>query len=356
MKCVSFFLGDMCIDTSFSRQEDTSDPLFATADLVIANLEGAIASAPLNPAIYNAPEILLLLKQFHVQAVTLANNHIFDLPVPLEQTLSHLKSAKIHGFGAGKNITEANEPFIVTNEDNSVAKIFAFGWDVIGCQYLSVHNEGVNPLIPSHVLLVIKELRRHDQDSCVVFVFHWNYELEMFPQPAHRQLAHDLIDAGVDVVVGLHPHVAQGTEIYQGKPIVYSLGNWFFPERWLGSFKLSFPPIAARQLALELVVSGRQVTPKFYWYQFDQRKNTLAFEDCENIDGTIIKELTPFSGLSHKAYIRWFHTHRKRRRGLPIYRDYRNSFENWFKDKYVGLRQSIISSLVRSGIKQGING
>jgi len=58
---------------------------------------------------------------------------------------------------------------------------------------------------------------------------HWGYEYEQFPLPAHRRLAHALIDAGATVVIGHHPHVIQGIEYYKGKMIAYSLGNFFFP-------------------------------------------------------------------------------------------------------------------------------
>jgi poly-gamma-glutamate capsule biosynthesis protein CapA/YwtB (metallophosphatase superfamily) len=57
---------------------------------------------------------------------------------------------------------------------------------------------------------------------------HWGWENEPGPSARQRELAHALIDAGADAVIGSHPHVTQGAEMYRGKPIVYSLGNFVF--------------------------------------------------------------------------------------------------------------------------------
>lgn len=57
---------------------------------------------------------------------------------------------------------------------------------------------------------------------------HWGYEHSDTPAPFQRELAHRLIDAGADIIIGHHPHVPQGEEIYKGKHIYYSLGNFNF--------------------------------------------------------------------------------------------------------------------------------
>ena len=64
-------------------------------------------------------------------------------------------------------------------------------------------------------------------DYVAVYV-HWGIERENMPQDYQRQLGKAYIDAGADIVIGSHPHVLQGIEYYNGKPIVYSLGNYIF--------------------------------------------------------------------------------------------------------------------------------
>ena len=62
----------------------------------------------------------------------------------------------------------------------------------------------------------------------VIPYLHWGWERETDPSPRQREFARLMIEAGADAVVGTHPHVTQGTDIYRGKPIIYSLGNFVF--------------------------------------------------------------------------------------------------------------------------------
>jgi len=74
---------------------------------------------------------------------------------------------------------------------------------------------------------IIEARRRYSADLVVPFM-HWGWENEPVAGPRQRRLARLMIDAGADAVVGSHPHVIQDTEIYRGRPIVYSLGNFVF--------------------------------------------------------------------------------------------------------------------------------
>lgn len=257
-------------------------------------------------------------------------------------------------FGAGNNLLEAKKPLVLSQNDTAV-KIFAFGWHVIGCQTATRTRQGVNPFTPQHALNTIRLVRATDDSSTVIFLIHWNYELSLYPQPAHRQLAQDLIREGVDAVIGLHPHVAQGAELFEGKPIVYSLGNWFFPERKLGHFQLAYPPITSRQLALELEIEERRIKDvRFHWHQFDTNRNLICFEKTEHWDGAILQKLTPYADISHPEYTVWFKEHRTRRRGLPVYVDYRHSRRNWVKNRWVRARQGLIKVLVSTRLKRSL--
>jgi len=353
-------LGDICVDRVF-KVSDGSFVDFHSADLVFSNLEGPIIREQcLQTAqnrkligLYNSEAIIKILKKLSTTGVYLANNHMLDYKDKLNDTKNTLMNANIESFGAGCTLREASLP-LVFSKGTDILKAFAFGWDVIGCRPATSTIEGINPLTPKHTLETIRQLRSVDQSSFVIFIMHWNYELELYPQPAHRQLAYDLIREGVDAVIGLHPHVAQGAELVDGKPIVYSLGNWFFPIRQIGHIRLAFPPIASRELALELDVEGRQVNDvRFHWHQFYADKSKIRFEKTEKWSGSILKKLTPFDGMSHDNYIKWFKKNRVRRRGLPIYVDYHEASINQIKDSYVRLRQKFIELLLRLRIKSG---
>jgi poly-gamma-glutamate synthesis protein (capsule biosynthesis protein) len=352
------FLGDINVTKSF---KSTLQPTFDMADIVVANLEGPIVSednANLlqqknSLVLYNSIDAFQVLESFNVTAVSLANNHILDLPLSISKQKTQLGQSGISSFGGGSNATEASNPYSLSRGDSTV-QIFAFGWDVIGCRTTTGYRQGVNPLTAAHALDTIRRLRSVDTSSFVAFIMHWNYELELYPQPAHRQLAQDLIREGVDAVIGLHPHVAQGAELFEGKPIVYSLGNWFFPARELGHFRLAYPPVASRQLALELEMQERTVNKaRFHWYRFDQERSSIHFVQSESWDGEILQSLTPYAGMTHEEYIRWFRKNRRRRSGLPVYSDYRHAWRNRVKDRWVKLRQAVIETLVRLRLKGG---
>lgn len=353
------FLGDISVSEQQNFSIDNLD-FFQEFDYVVANLEGPVLPGTEidlireknQRVLYNAPEVIEILRTFQVNAVSLANNHIYDHTDSLAHTKKILNRSGIGFFGAGRDLTEAHEPLVFPGSEGEV-KIFGFGWDVIGCKYAGSVTPGVNPLEPDHMVGTIQNLREQDPHATVIYYLHWNYELAQFPQPADRQLARKLINEGVDAVIGLHPHVPHGAELYRGKPIIYSLGNWFFPPREFGKVDLNFSREPSSQIAVELdLAEGRSCEVRFHWTCFDSQENTLKFDKTEGWDGDLLVELTPFSGLDDEQYLSWFKVHKKKRFSLPIYRDYSLDLENWIKDQYVKLRQQLIWLLVKLNLKK----
>ena len=84
----------------------------------------------------------------------------------------------------------------------------------------------------------------------VVVAFHWGGEYVQQPRDYQRNFAKKAIDAGADVVFGHHPHILQGIEIYQNKPIAYSLGNFVFG---------TYNPKAKRSMIMRVVFENNSV-------------------------------------------------------------------------------------------------
>jgi hypothetical protein len=74
----------------------------------------------------------------------------------------------------------------------------------------------------------IRNAREEEQADFVVVNFHWGTEKARHPDAEQQAFAHSVIDAGADAIIGHHPHVLQGIELYKNKVIVYSLGNLVF--------------------------------------------------------------------------------------------------------------------------------
>ena len=353
------FLGDICL----ARPSPTVEPdilgMLLGCDLVVANLEGAILDenydTQANPGVYNTPETLSFLRDLHVTAVNLCNNHIMDYPEGLVNTCRILDTEAMPYFGAGSNLQEAAKPLPATTRGGDVA-VFSFGWNVIGCVPARTRREGVNPLRRVHALRTVRDFRSSHPDKPLVVLMHWDFELEYWPQPADRELARELIDEGADAVVGMHSHVPQGVEWFAGKPIVYGLGNFWFPPRHIGGFELQFPEKSNRELVPRIRFAGREVESlRLHWLRADTEANTLVVETVEDAAGPVALELTPFSGMPQREYEKWFAVHRVKRRWLPIYRDHRHVVRNLLRGAFVALRQKGIDMLKRSGLKRGLS-
>ncbi len=175
-----------------------------------------------------APDRVEILKKMGVDIVSLANNHALDYgPDALLDTFDTLDGAGIDYVGAGNNLDRAKAPVYYTIGDKKIAFIaasrvvFEMDW------YASDNGLGmIGTYDPALIVESIKEAEKNS-DFVIMFV-HWGIERENYPVDYQRDLARKYIDVGADAVIGCHPHVMQGFEFYQGKPIAYSLGNFWF--------------------------------------------------------------------------------------------------------------------------------
>lgn len=210
-----------------------------------------------------------------VQCASLANNHAFDYHMPgLLQTSDYLHSYGIRHFGAGKTLQQASEPLYW-----NLGKIHLY---VIGCYwvtpgmdqqydyYASADKAGVYGIDPDRLAIQIRYIKSFDPKSYVVVYPHWgeNYKWRNDRQQA---LGHQMIRAGADLVVGHGAHQLQEIEWYQGKLIVYSLGNYIYGAPGRYDKKKGFP----YSMTLQISFDTRQgVVKRFRLFPFfcDNRK------------------------------------------------------------------------------------
>jgi poly-gamma-glutamate capsule biosynthesis protein CapA/YwtB (metallophosphatase superfamily) len=233
------FVGDIMLDETPGKViKSGRDPFapFATilksADIRIGNLECVVATngtaQPGKPYTFRAhPRSLLLLKR-HFDAVALANNHTGDFgPLAFAQMLDRLERAGIPYFGGGRDLAQAHVPLIIERHGLRVAflaynEFFPRSFEADTDKPGSAWSED------EQVILDIHRARSQYRADLVIPVMHWGWEHELRASERQRQLARMMIDAGADAIVGGHPHVIQDVEQYQGKPIIYSLGNFVF--------------------------------------------------------------------------------------------------------------------------------
>lgn len=143
-----------------------------------------------------------------------------------------------------------------------------------------------------------------DETDLVVVSFHWGGELETTPKSYQQSYAHRVIDYGADLVIGHHPHVLQGLELYKGRLIAYSLGNYVFGSysqnaRVSMILQLFFdrrgPLIAAKVIPISVYNAETQFQPRLLkGKRYDQVIQTLNEISVDLDEG---EEIVSPSGL-----------------------------------------------------------
>ena len=208
-------------------------PLLESYDITAVNLEGPLCRSkyahPEQPSFHVRGENSCAspMAAAGVDAVCLANDHIMDYGSQgLEETLNLLRGEEMDSFGAGASEQVAAEPLIKENEEGARIALLAF-CDVAPPSYSATED---SPGLSEATLDRIQEMvgAAAEKASYVVVVMHWGDVGSKEITPRQRELAHACVGAGADLVAGGHPHVIQGIEVWEGVPIMYSLGNLVF--------------------------------------------------------------------------------------------------------------------------------
>ncbi len=205
--------------------------LFKGADIRLGNLECVVATVgsaePEKPNVFRVHPRGLKYVQRHFDAVGLANNHSGDYgPQAFAQMLGLLKRSGLGYYGGGHNLKEAHTPLILERQGLRIAIL---GYDEFQPRNFEADHDrpGVAWSEDEQVVRDITDARRVWKADVVIPVMHWGWE-EPIANARQRALARLMIDAGADAVIGGHPHQLQDTDIYKGKPVFYSLGNFVF--------------------------------------------------------------------------------------------------------------------------------
>ena len=175
------------------------------------------------------PEKVKLMQEMGIDLVTLANNHALDYGRDaMLDTIDTLDHAGIRHVGAGKNLAEARKPAIVELNGRTFAFIGATRVYPEADWTAGTDSAGMFSAYDGGAALAEEVKAAKQQADYVIAYVHWGIEREETPNEVQKSIAHRLVDAGADLVVGAHPHVLQGIEYYQGVPIAYSLGNFVF--------------------------------------------------------------------------------------------------------------------------------
>ncbi len=201
--------------------------LLGTADISFANLEVVLSDrgepVPKRVRLRSRPSDAALLAHAGFDVVSVANNHSGDYgPVALGDTLAALAEYGIHAVGAGPDLVSVREPAEFRFGGLSVG-VLAYGHSAL---VATDDAPGCAPVDVGRIVRDVDELKQ--RVDIVVVSLHFGTEYVPYASPQQQQVARRVVDAGADVVLGHHPHVVQGIEIYRNAVIAYSLGNCQF--------------------------------------------------------------------------------------------------------------------------------
>lgn len=220
---------------------------FRTADVAFVNFEGTLtergAQATKKFTFRARPELVNVLVDGGIDVVSFSNNHAWDYgDQGLLDTIHHLSEAGIQQAGAGRNGEEARTPAVLTSNGISIGFL---AYAAVG-RYdphqapTGIEYDTTKPGIAAcardfpclYEKVVTDTQKLAEQVDVPVVSFHWGVEKNYEPEEFQVVLAHAAVDAGAKVVLGHHPHVLQGVEVYKGSVIFYSLGNFIFGGNW----------------------------------------------------------------------------------------------------------------------------
>lgn len=233
------FVGDMALigrydisNSSLSAAKSRFSEVikvFDSCDYVIANLETPLTDEDKTRefktlALRSPTKNVRLLKELGIDAVSIANNHIYDYGVKgVNDTVAALKEEGIEYFGI----------------DHKVLHIHSAGEQIVcggfccyttnGWHYSAMSPKGrLNTLEAQEVSDFIKAA--NTQKEYPIFVFHWGEENTHYPKFSHIKIAKKILDEQEGLIVGHHPHVVQGLGTYKKGMAAYSLGNFCFDD------------------------------------------------------------------------------------------------------------------------------
>ena len=213
---------------------DSVQAEFRQSDAVVINLECPLTDtlSPVNKRyIFRAnAEWANDLRQVGITHAALANNHTNDQGRRgLQATYQHLTDAGIVSIGYGCSYEEQVEPVVISKGNTHVAVFNAVMMALENWHHLD-GKPGVCQPASDSLVSTIADYHQQHPDTRIVTVLHWGVEFNTFPSMNQRFLARQLADAGVDAIIGHHPHVVQPIDTIGHTLVCYSLGNFVFDQ------------------------------------------------------------------------------------------------------------------------------
>ncbi len=259
--------------------------LLDNCDLLLGNLEDVLSQRCFTKNLRHCglPGMAQTLRQIGFDVLSVANNHSFDHgPDILEETVGHCEKAGIQVCGLRGYSDYYCRPVIIQKHKITIG-ILAYNW--IGLEnagdigkYLAIVEDSIvnytwnrnksndleaRTLIKKKNTNVINDIKKlRNEVDILILMPHWGYEWTIYPPYGVTLEAKSFVEAGADLIIGSHPHVPQGIEIYNNGLIAYSLGNFLFDSvtekfKWGMVLGCEIKPGSIKHYILSFVKNGK---------------------------------------------------------------------------------------------------
>lgn len=296
------------------------------ADVKVGTLECGIGNQPTfckkksqnsSAFVYAKDDDLKRIQFLGIDAVSLANNHFFDLGEDgAKHTIEQLEKVGIKYFGAGKTIEEAQAPLVYEINGETVAFLGFCDMNLKHMQFATNSSPGVNPMEKKHVIDSVKKARK--KYDYVVVVVHWGREHTWWPRPHVVRMAKAMEKAGASLIIGDHPHRIQPILKKRNCQIAFSLGNFLFPDRVINSPYVTYYPENSIDVFKLPIVNGfeRVSEPSLKLWPEMSNIGMILEAKCES-DG--IKASYQLTHITRKGLLEFYCNHRKIKRKMSLF-------------------------------------
>ncbi len=256
-------------------------------DIVLGNLEGPIVK---NPPNFSDNSLKFAFNSYLTKGISWSNFNLFSL-------------ANNHILDMGRDGLEETKDWLRKYQINFVGNLFSGSSDNLDSSFSrdNITFLAFNQILPfmvkeEEIIETVKVVKSLNLDKFLIVSLHWGEEYQLVSSSAQQKLAYQIIEAGADLIAGHHPHVVQDIEIYRGKIIFYSLGNFIFDQ----CFSLE----TQEGLAVGLEIYTDRITCRLFPLQINLCQPVLTNQSkareflkklAQKSDKRIIKEI--YSGI-----------------------------------------------------------
>lgn len=273
-----------CISSRILEMSNAADVFYLNHEYVVSE-----RGEPLEGKLYTfraQPKRMALLEEMGTDLVSLANNHVYDYGEDaLLDTMDLLDEAKIPYVGGGRDIEEAKRPAYFVVNGMKIGFVAATNAEIV--YYTPAATEDSPGVLEAYDTSEYNQVIKDASAQCdyLIAYIHWGPEDTNYYEQYQHDMGKEFLESGADIVVGGHPHVLQGMEYIDSKPVIYSMGDFWFNDetKYTGLLKLDISAKGLEEMSFVPCLQTGYTTQ----YIEDKDEQAKFYEFFENLSPNV---------------------------------------------------------------------